>query len=278
MIISYDEELVAKDAEIAKLKGKLSAAPGTHCRGDHADLVTASSDSLPRTTCGASDSRRGKAPLVDPFSGDDGVTRFDDWLPSLERASSWNAWTDEEKLLQLAGHLRGRALQEWNLIPTDDRSTFADAVMSLRSRVDHKNPALSGQDFRHATQEMGESVAEYIRRLERLFQAAYGHDGLSVEIRQTLLYSQLQEGLKYGLIKSPAVSGAYSYTQLCIAARHEEKRLNELSAVPQGRWQQGRCWRQTQRTHQVRSAEKIGENLVSATSVVKLTILRREKV
>ena len=81
-------------------------------------------------------------------------------------------------------------------------------MRSLRSRVDPENRVLAGQDFRHATQEMGESVAEYIRRLERLFQAAYGHDGLSVETRQTLLYSQLQEGLKYGLIKSPAVSGA----------------------------------------------------------------------
>ena len=125
--ISYDEEMAAKDAEIAELKEKLSAAPGTHCRSDNADLVTASSDSLPRTTCGASGSRRGKAPTVNPFSGDDGVTHFDDWLLSLERASLWNAWTDEEKLLQLAGHLRGRALQEWNLIPTDDRSTFANA-------------------------------------------------------------------------------------------------------------------------------------------------------
>ena len=125
--ISYDEEMAAKDAEIAELKEKLSAAPGTHCRSDNADLVTASSDSLPRTTCGASGSRRGKAPPVSPFSGDDGVTHFDDWLLSLERASLWNTWTDEEKLLQLTGHLRGRALQEWNLIPTDDRSTFADA-------------------------------------------------------------------------------------------------------------------------------------------------------
>ena len=92
---------------------------------------------------------------------------------------------------------------------------------------------LDGQDFRHATQEMRESVAEYIRRLEKLFQAAYGRDDLSVETRQTLLYSQLQEGLKYGLIKSPAVSGADSYNQLCIAARHEEKRLNELSRCQQ---------------------------------------------
>ena len=92
-----------------------------------------------------------------PFFGDDGVTRFDDWLPSLERAASWNAWTDEEKLLQLAGHLHG---QEWNLIPVEDRPTFTDAVKSLRSCMDPETRVLAGQDFRHPVQESGESVAE----------------------------------------------------------------------------------------------------------------------
>ena len=77
--ISYDEELTAKDAEIAELKVKLSAAPATHRRSDHGDLVAASSDGLPRTASGAAGSRCGKAPPVDTFSGDDGVTRFDDW-------------------------------------------------------------------------------------------------------------------------------------------------------------------------------------------------------
>ena len=107
--ISYDEELAAKDAEIAELNRKLSAAHDARSCSGHAEPVAATSDSLPRhssTTSGTSGSRRGKAPPVDPFSGDDGVARFDDWLPSLERAASWNAWTDEEKLLQLAGHLR----------------------------------------------------------------------------------------------------------------------------------------------------------------------------
>ena len=66
------------------------------------------------TTSGGS--RWGKAPPVDPFCDND-IVRFDDWLPSLERAASWNSWGDGEKLLQLAGHLHGRALQEWNLIP-----------------------------------------------------------------------------------------------------------------------------------------------------------------
>ena len=51
---------------------------------------------------------------------------------------------------------------------------------------------------------------------------------MSSETRDTLLYSQLQEGLKYDLMKAPAVSGAQGYQQLCIAARNKERRLIEL--------------------------------------------------
>ena len=80
--------------------------------------------------------------------------------------------------------------------------TFVDAVKSLRARVDPENRVLAGQEFRHAIQESDESVPRYIRRLERLFQTAYGRDRLRVETREMLLYSQLQEGLRYTLIKS----------------------------------------------------------------------------
>ena len=67
-------------------------------------------------------SRKGKAPPVDPFTGDPrGELNFDDWLPTLERAAKWNQWTEEEQLLQLAGHLRGRAFREWNLMSSEDR-------------------------------------------------------------------------------------------------------------------------------------------------------------
>ncbi len=49
------------------------------------------------------------------------------------------------------------------------------------------------QDFRHAIQKETETVADYLRRLERQFQLAYGRDDL------TMLYSQLQEGLLLSL-------------------------------------------------------------------------------
>ena len=65
---------------------------------------------------------RGKAPPVDPFTGEDPEVRLDDWLPALTRASRWNEWTPDEALMQLAGYLRGRALQEWGLLQEEEKS------------------------------------------------------------------------------------------------------------------------------------------------------------
>ena len=48
------------------------------------------------------------------------------------------------------------------------------------------------------------------------------------QTRDALLYAQLQEGLKYDLMKAPAVSGALNYQALCVAAKSEERRLDEL--------------------------------------------------
>ena len=64
--------------------------------------------------------RRGRAPPISLFSGEDAELRLDYWLPSMERAKAWNGWTTEECLLQMAGHLQGRALLEWNLLKDDE--------------------------------------------------------------------------------------------------------------------------------------------------------------
>ena len=68
------------------------------------DFIKLASPALPMTPT----SRRcGKAPPNGEFSGEDLECQLDDWLPSLERARTWNAWTAKEKLMQLAGHLKG---------------------------------------------------------------------------------------------------------------------------------------------------------------------------
>ena len=172
--------------------------------------------------------RRGKAPPVDPFSGESDEVQLDDWLPALERAASWNEWSEEDRLLQLAGHLRKKALQEWGLIEESDKKTFKDAVNALRLRLDPGSKTMAAQEFRHTMQGTKESVASYIRRLERAFRVAYGRDGMATETRDAFLYGQLHEGLQYEIMSGSAVSGAHTYKSLCVATKHEEHRLEEL--------------------------------------------------
>ena len=50
---------------------------------------------------------RGKAPPIEEFTSEDNQITFDDWLPILETAATWNGWMLDELLMQLAGYLRG---------------------------------------------------------------------------------------------------------------------------------------------------------------------------
>ena len=130
----YNELMTRQEIEIAGLKSKLAKALSDR------SLSPASShgeeegrSGVPVVVCR---SRRGKAPPVDPFTGENPEVCLDDWLPSLLRASTWNEWTEDELLLQLAGHLRGRAPQEWALLSTTSKETYSAAVESLHARLD----------------------------------------------------------------------------------------------------------------------------------------------
>ena len=91
-------------------------------------------------------------------------------------------------------------------------------------------------------------MAELIRRLESTFKVAYGRDSMSQETRNALLHGQLQDALKYEIMKAPAVSGAQSYTALCLASRNEEKRLLELRKRQQYRQASNQPPRPTRQT------------------------------
>jgi len=118
--------------------------------------------------------RRGKAPPIDPFTAEDIGITFDDWLPILERAAIWNEWTPEESLMQLAGHLRGRALQEWKLLLPDEKANYQAAIQALRERLDPGNQILAALDFRHLSQKVNEPVSDFIGRLEKVYQTGFG--------------------------------------------------------------------------------------------------------
>ena len=113
-------------------------------------------------------------------------------------------------------------MQEWNL-PSDDKKkkTFEVVVKSLRSRIDAECKAVAAQDFRHLRMGDSESVSDLIRRLERTFRIVYSRDSMSAETRDILLYSQLQEALRYELMRAPAVSGSTKYQKLCVASKND---------------------------------------------------------
>ena len=108
-------------------------------------------------------------PPIQFFSGKDPAVTVDDWLPSLEPASAWNGWSVTEKLMQLPGYLKGRTLQEWSLLGPTVQQDYTAAIDALRSRLDSTNRTMAAQDFRHSIQRQGESVADFIRRLEKSY-------------------------------------------------------------------------------------------------------------
>ena len=64
--------------------------------------------------------------------------------------------------MQLAGHLRGQALQEWKLLLPEDRKSYQAAVKALKERLDPGNQTLVALDFRRTSQKICESVSDFI--------------------------------------------------------------------------------------------------------------------
>ena len=75
---------------------------------------------------------------------------------------------------------------------------------------------------------MNEPVVDFIGRS---FKKVLGMG--KCQRRLEILYLQLQESLLLSLQESPAVSDAQTYKEMCIAARREEWRLNELKKKQQ---------------------------------------------
>ena len=98
-------------------------------------------------------------------------------LPSNERPSGTNG----VKVKLFSNYLHGRALQKWNLMDGSEKVRYDVAVSALQSRLEHGNKTLAAQDLCHIAKMDDEKVATFIRRLERMFNIAYGHNAMSTE-------------------------------------------------------------------------------------------------
>ena len=107
----------------------------------------------------------------------------------------------------------------------------------MQNRLDPGSKIIAAQEFRHMAQKPTELVTDFIHRLEQAFRRAYGREQMTTETRDTLLQGQLQEGLQYAMVMAPAVSGARTYQELCIAAKNEECR--QLALAQRQQYRQG---------------------------------------
>jgi len=86
--------------------------------------------------------------------------------------------------MQLGGHLRGRTIQEWDLLTDEEKEAYLQSIQALKRKLDLVNKALAAQDFWHISQGEQESVPKLIRRLERTFKVVYRKDSMSQENRR----------------------------------------------------------------------------------------------
>ena len=112
-MLKHEEEMSARDTEVALLKARLLTLEGCGQSSTCSNTGTVQAGDVQSMERGSRiQLRRGKAPPVGPFNGDKADQLWEDWFPTLERAAAWYDWEEEEKLLQLAGHLRCKAQRE----------------------------------------------------------------------------------------------------------------------------------------------------------------------
>ena len=102
---------------------------------------------------------------------------------------------EEELFLQLAGHLRGRALEEWSFLEECDKVRWDDVVKALSTRLDPGSRVLAAQDFLCMSQGTTESVSDFVQRLKRTFHVVNRKDHISLETKKTFLQSTAGESL-----------------------------------------------------------------------------------
>ena len=100
----FEQVLSEKEEELEGLRQKLPQELAQGGGSRPGSVASSWDEPGPPSSEGKSSSltaRRGRAPPVEMFSGEDSETTLEDWLPSLERAAEWNKWGEEERLIQL---------------------------------------------------------------------------------------------------------------------------------------------------------------------------------
>ena len=94
---------------------------------------------------------------------------------------------NKEWLIQMARLLKGKALQEWNLLLDEENYTFKGESERLSKALGPSGWILEAQNFCHTHQEENERVSAFIWRMEHIFRVTYGYDKLKSVSRDFFL-------------------------------------------------------------------------------------------
>ena len=73
--------------------------------------------------------------LPEPFSGESGISRWDDWIEHFEDCAAVNKWdSDEEKLKWIRVRLTGKAHTAYRRLAQDARTKYGECKDALRRR------------------------------------------------------------------------------------------------------------------------------------------------
>ena len=95
LMLRHEDEIDAKDTEIAVLKTRILAISASRVEQTSDMALLPGSGDMVLSTAGynlGGHTRRGKAPPVEPFTGERPDVLWEDWIPTLERAAGWNGW------------------------------------------------------------------------------------------------------------------------------------------------------------------------------------------
>lgn len=99
------------------------------------------------------------------------------------------------------------------------------------SLMEQGSQILPAQDFCHSIQEEQEAIYTFIQKLERAFCVVYGEDNLKLQTKHAIHTDSCRRDSNihvYSLMRSPSVSGALYYKELCMAAKNKQRRQIEL--------------------------------------------------
>ena len=226
-IAEKDVTIADKNAVIVDLRASLEreeTSGSGHPRVEDSDRISGHTEA----------GKTVRLPALLTFEGcgkdDDGA--YKRWLVKIGKYAELLHWSDKEKLLQFELHLAGKAESVYEVLPPEEKGSFDLASKALGKRIQPaKREALSSAQLLRRRQRTGESVDDYVREFEQLFESSYGHQtDVDMTFKEILKRDIFVQGL---LLKwqEKVLPSAMSFADALYQARAAEEQEQQLGAM-----------------------------------------------